>query len=260
MTDTNSSIGRLVWYDLLTTDPKAAVAFYTHVIGWTEKAWTNGYTMFLSSQGPLAGAETLPEKVAEKGAPPQWKSNVYVGDVDAAVAQTRKLGGAVYVEAKDYQVGRLAVIADPQGASLNLFKPNEPIPLHELDHQSSHPGEFVWSELLTTDRRSRLHFYSTIFGWEKLSDFDMGPMGKYLIYGCGGKTLGGMFTKPKDMPTRPSWMYYIDVADLDAAIGRATDKGARVINGPMEVPGGARIVQLTDPQGAMFSMHQAAKK
>ncbi|WP_395844225.1 VOC family protein [Cystobacter fuscus] len=51
-----------------------------------------------------------------------------------------------------------------------------------------------------------------------------------------------------------SWMYYVTVEDLDAALARATAKGARVLNGPMEVPGGQRIVQLMDPQGAAFAL------
>jgi hypothetical protein len=49
-------------------------------------------------------------------------------------------------------------------------------------------------------------------------------------------------------------MFYVTTADLDAALGRARGKGARVLNGPMEVPGGQRIVQLMDPQGAVFAL------
>jgi predicted enzyme related to lactoylglutathione lyase len=56
------------------------------------------------------------------------------------------------------------------------------------------------------------------------------------------------------------WLYYVDVVDLDAAVGRATKRGAKLMNGPMEVPGGARIAQLMDPQGAAFALHQLPKK
>ena len=58
----------------------------------------------------------------------------------------------------------------------------------------------------------------------------------------------------------PMWLYYAATSDLDAAIGRATRKGAKVMNGPMDVPGGGRIAQLMDPQGAAFALHQAPKK
>ena len=42
--------------------------------------------------------------------------------------------------------------------------------------------------------------------------------------------------------------------ELGAALARAKERGARVLNGPMEVPGGQRIVQLMDPQGAAFAL------
>ena len=56
------------------------------------------------------------------------------------------------------------------------------------------------------------------------------------------------------------WIYYTETSDLDAAIARATKKGAKVMNGPMDVPGGGRIAQFMDPQGAAFALHQAPKK
>ena len=89
---------------------------------------------------------------------------------------------------------------------------------------------------------------------------DLGPMGAYLLWGRGAAQLGGMMTMPPGMttpdgrPVPPSWMYYVVVADLDAALARATARGARVINGPMPVPGGQRVVLLLDPQGAAFAL------
>jgi predicted enzyme related to lactoylglutathione lyase len=85
-------------------------------------------------------------------------------------------------------------------------------------------------------------------------------MGTYLLWGRGGKQLGGMMTMPKEMKTPdgrtvpPSWMYYVTTLDLDLALERAKKHGARVLNGPMEVPGGQRIVQLMDAQGAAFAL------
>ncbi len=126
-------------------------------------------------------------------------------------------------------------------------------------HDLKKPGEVCWNELATTDHESAFAFYGELFGWQKISDFDMGPVGKYRIYGVGSDQLGGMFTKPKNVPMPPSWLYYFQVPDLAAAIERAKAKGAKVLNGPMEVPGGAHIVQMMDPQGAAFSLHEEPK-
>jgi predicted enzyme related to lactoylglutathione lyase len=254
---TNTNAGRFIWYDLLASDPTAAASFYEHVVGWKSKPWKQGYTMFSGAEGngPNAGTARLPEQASKMGAQPHWTANVCVDDVDATIASVRKLGGNVLMEASDFpEVGRLAGIADPQGASIHVFKPTQTMQLPD----ATKPGEFTWGELVTTDHESAFRFYSTIFGWQKRRDFDMGPQGKYLIYGTSERDLGGMFTKSKDMPMPPAWLYYIQVAKLGAAIDRAKSKGARLLSGPTEVPGGAHIAQLMDPQGAAFALHENA--
>ncbi len=245
----NTNRGRLVWYELLTSDPKGAIAFYSEVIGWKTQPFDHDYTMWTGSQGPLGGVALLPEQAKQIGAPPYWQANFIVEDVDATVAQVKELGGKVYVVETVPNVGRLAVIADPQGGVIAIVAPNEDMAAHDLAKN----GEFSWHELYTTDYEAAFRFYQAIAGWEKLGELDMGPAGKYLLWGRNGKQLGGMMNKPaKEMPT--GWMYYVTASDLDAALARAKTKGAKVLNGPMEVPGGQRIVQLADPQGAMFAL------
>jgi uncharacterized protein len=254
---TNTNIGRFVWYELLTTDPKAAITFYSDVVGWKNQPFEGSdYTMWVGSQGPLGGVTLLPETAKQMGAPPYWQANVEVANVDETVAKVKQLGGQVYVTEDVPNVGRFAVIADPQGAVIAVFTPASDMKSHDV----AQPGEFSWHELYTTDHEAAFSFYQQIAGWERLGEFDMGAMGKYLLWGRGGKQLGGMMTKPKDMKTPdgrdvpPSWMFYVTTGDLDAALERAKTGGARVLNGPMDVPGGQRIVQLMDPQGAAFAL------
>jgi uncharacterized protein len=251
----NASKGQFVWYEHLTKDPKAAVGFYSDVVGWKTQPFGDGadYVMWVGSQGPLGGLYQLPAEAAQMGAPPSWMGNVMVDDVDATAALAKKLGGKVFKEPADIPtVGRFAVIGDPQGAAIAVFKPNGEMALHD----SSKQGEFCWNELMTSDSAAAFKFYSELFGWKILQEMDMGPVGTYRIYGIGEKQLGGMMTTPKGAPMPPMWIYYVETSDLDAAIGRATKKGAKIMNGPMDVPGGGRIAQLTDPQGAVFALHQ----
>jgi len=249
----NPNTGRFVWYELLTTDPKAATAFYSEVIGWKTQPFEEapGYTMWVASQGPLGGVIALPEAAKKMGAPPHWTAHVEVENVDSAVAKAKELGGKAYVEPMDIQkVGRFAVIGDPQGASISIFKPTGDMQSHDITKN----GEFSWHELMTTDYAGAFAFYNAMFGWERLSEFDMGPMGTYLLWGRDGKQLGGMMNKPKEMQMPPSWLYYVTTDDLDAALERAKKRNVKILNGPMEVPGGQRIVQLMDPQGAAFAL------
>jgi uncharacterized protein len=248
--------GLFVWYEDLAKDPKAAIAFYSDVLGWKTQPFSEGggdYTMWVGSQGPLGGVMKLPEEATKMGAPPHWMAHVEVEDVDATAALAKKLGGKIHKEPTDIPtVGRFAVLADPQGASISVFKPNKAMEPHD----PSKEGEFCWNELLTSDSVAAFEFYSKLFGWKILEEMDMGPMGKYRIFGVGEKRLGGMMTAPNGGPMPPTWLYYAATNDLDGALKRATKKGAKVLNGPMDVPGGGRIVQLMDPQGAAFALHQ----
>ena len=257
MTDTNT--GRFVWYELMTTDPKAAVAFYGEVVGWKTQLWEDGgYTMWVSSQGPIGGVMTLPEEAKKMGAPPHWMAHVEVADVDKTVARVRELGGKVYVEPENIpKIGRFSVIADPQGAILSVYKPEQSMAGHDREKH----GEVCWHELMTSDQPAALTFYADIFGWETKLEHDMGPMGTYVLYGRKGhqEQLGGMMTKPAGAPMPTAFLYYVEVDDLKGAVARAEKMGAKVLNGPMEVPGGAHIAQLMDPQGAAFALHESLK-
>jgi len=259
MTNKNTNNGYFVWYEHMTKDPRAAIAFYTDVVGWTTQPFAENshYTMWVGSQGPLGGVMELPVEAAKMGAKPSWMSHVQVENIDAAVTLAKKLGGRIYKEPTDIPtVGRFAVIADLQGAVIMIFTPNNAMTLHDTSKQ----GEFCWNELMTSDSGAAFEFYSQLFGWKILQEMDMGSMGVYRIFGVGDKRLGGMMTTPKGAPMPPMWLYYTEVPDLDGAVGRATKKGATVMNGPMDVPGGGRIAQLMDPQGAAFALHQAPKK
>jgi predicted enzyme related to lactoylglutathione lyase len=257
---TTESNGHFVWYELMVPDPGAAAAFYGDVVGWKTQPFAETgepYTMWVSSQGPLGGTVKLDDEMKKRGVPPHWMAHVNVDDVDTTVAEAKKRGANVLVAPRDIPtVGRFSVFADAQGAVLSVFKPLKPMQRHD----SSKLGEFTWNELLATDSEAALRFYGELFAWTKVREHDMGPEGKYLIYGLGSAPFGGMFTKPRQVPGPAFWMFYVEVDDLDGAVARATKRGGKVLHGPMEVPGGARTVQLSDPQGAAFALHESVKK
>jgi predicted enzyme related to lactoylglutathione lyase len=86
----------------------------------------------------------------------------------------------------------------------------------------------------------------------------MGDGWMYDMFGYGGAPQGAVYTKPPDMPGPPAWVYYVRVEDLDGKVEKVKEHGGQVIHGPMEVPGGDRIAICTDPQGAVFAMHERA--
>jgi uncharacterized protein len=244
-----------VWYELMTTDAAAATSFYTSVIGWqAADSGMPGMAYTLLSAGPtmVAGLMNLPPEACAAGAQPGWMGYVAVNDVDAMAARVQQAGGAVHRPAEDIPgVGRFAVVADPHGAVFCLFKgePDEAPPQPAADT----PGLMGWHELYAGDLASAWAFYSSLFGWSKDEAIDMGEMGTYQLFGAGGTSIGGMMTRPPQVPV-PCWLYYVNVPAIDAAAARVTAGGGQVVNGPMQVPGGSWIVNCMDPQGAMFAM------
>lgn len=253
--------GRFCWYELLTSDPKGATDFYTKVVGWGTERWEGGampYTMWTTGRGPLGGLLELPDEVKKAGAPPHWLAYVAVPDVDATVKEATRLGARILKEPTDIaNVGRFAVVADPQGAVFAVFKSATETPGHDGPPEM---GEISWHELATTDHQGAWSFYEKLFGWEKTEAMDMGEMGIYQMYGRKGVLLGGMFNKPEEMPGPPAWLCYAKVEDVHQTVEKVKQNGGEVLNGPMEVPGGDWIAQCLDPQGAAFAVHSSAKK
>jgi predicted enzyme related to lactoylglutathione lyase len=254
-----SSARPFVWYELMTSDMDAAERFYRSVVGWDAQAWGGPdarYTILNAGGKPAAGLMTIPEEARQGGARPAWIGYIYAPDVDAATERLRAAGGHVHRAPADIpEVGRFAVVSDPQGAMFMLFAPsggdNAPTP-------PMTPGHVGWHELYAADGPSAFDFYAAQFGWTVDHDMDMGPMGVYRLFATGGLATGGMMTKPPEVPV-PMWLFYFVVPALDAASARVTEGGGQIINGPMEVPGGAWIVQCLDPQGAMFALVAAVR-
>jgi uncharacterized protein len=244
--------GCFVWYELLTTDVAAARAFYGDVVGWgAQDAATPRlpYTLLMAGQAPVGGLMELPEEGRRMGATPRWVGYVAVDDVDAAAGRLKRLGGTVYVPPTDSNIGRIAVIADPQTATLAMVaglkharQPAEP----------DAPLQVGWHELLAADWKKAFAFYHELFGWQP-RDAEPGPMESYQLFAAGGRTIGGMFTKLARAPF-PFWLYYFNVADLAVALGRVKAGGGRVVQGPNALPDDNWIARCIDPQGAMFAL------
>jgi predicted enzyme related to lactoylglutathione lyase len=264
-TGTNTGTrGRFVWHELVTTDPEAAQEFYKGVVGWTTSDMEGGdidYSFWWAGDNMVGGVMELPPEAAAMHSPPSWLAYTEVPDCDASVAQAEKLGAKVLMPAKTVpQAGRFAVLQDPQGAVFAVITSEMP-PAPENDPA---PKEFSWHELTTTDQPAAISFYEQLFGWEKKSEFDMGDMGPYYMFGRDRFTYGGMMRKQGNAPAPgtgaavPSsyWLHYVRVEDsADAAAERATKAGATIMVPPMEVPGGDRIAVFSDPQGAAFAVH-----
>jgi predicted enzyme related to lactoylglutathione lyase len=242
-----------IWYELITSDADAAAEFYGKVIGWSvQTSPFPGYRFWNMGSTGIGGLLAIGPEAAAKGMRPAWFGYVAVADVDATVAAFVAAGGAVHMPAEDLpNVGRIAMVADPQGAVIYVMKPAGEGVSHAF--APGQPGHGGWHELHTTDGAAAVDFYTAQFGWQKTGAFDMGPMGQYHLLNLGsGEQAIGMMTDA-NFP-RPAWAYYINGEDITAAQARAIAAGGTVLFGPMEVPGGQWVINAMDPQGAAFSL------
>lgn len=241
--------GRFVWHDLITKDAAKAQAFYQAMFDWHIEArpMPGGvYRMISLSAGPMGG-------IVEQNNVPMshWMPYLAVDDVDATARQFTARGGSVRVPPTDMPgTGRFAVVADPQGAFLSIFRGLPASP--GMDPDVAVPGRVCWNELLTTDADAAPAFYRAVFGWSD-EPKDMGPMGTYHVMKLGDKQVGGMMKNPQN--GAPScWLAYFFVEDLAAATQKAKGLGATVLvaNAPIEGIGGFSL--LVDPVGAVIAL------
>ena len=256
--------GTFFWYELITSNQDAALDFYKKVVGWTAADFPHAeggfrYTILSAGDQGVGGVMEINDDMKANGAQPGWLGVIYVPDADDAVKRITQAGGIVHKGPADIPtVGRFAVVADPGGA---IFEVLAPLPQDKpmAPPEPGTAGTIGWHELYSSSGQEKAFaFYSGLYGWKTETEMDMGPMGKYRIFGKDGVQLGGMMDKPENVPVS-AWTFYINVDALDAAVERVKANGGEVLMGPMEVPGGSWIIQGKDPQGAHFALVSAKR-
>lgn len=254
-----NAVGDFIWYELMTTDAEGAKAFYDSVVGWTIGEGSpefSGYRMINAPGGGHSGG-VLPitAEMQQHGARPMWLGYLNVDDVDEKVREIEAAGGKTWMAATDIpNVGRIALVTDPQAAPFYVMKPIPPAdnPDAASDVFSEKPGHCGWNELQTLDVEAARSFYADQFGWRTDEFMSMGEMGEYRFIDHHGVRLGAMFDARNGLP--PHFRFYFRVPSVSAAKERAEQIGGTIHIGPHEVPTGEWIVIGSDPQGAEFAL------
>ena len=248
--------GEFIWYELMTRDADKAAAFYGAVVGWQVGEAAPGgvdYRMIVAPDGNAGGMLQLDAAMQAAGASPTWLAYFGVDNVDASVADIVGAGGKVLVPAWDAPgVGRIAMVTDPQGIPFYVMRGATKGATSTV-YQRRGMGHVGWNELLAPDAEAALGFYHRHFGLTRTGGMPMGDMGEYsFIAHDGSEPVGAIMRTPPG--AKPGWSFYFRVNDVDAAMGRVEAAGGTVVNGPMDVPGGERVLQAIDPDGAMFGL------
>jgi hypothetical protein len=246
--------GLFFWHDHRSSNPEAAKAFYTALLGWNIKTYPMGdfsYEMVDVESVPFGGVVGL--MPGEEGTPAHWATYLGTPDVDTTTAAVAENGGEVKVPPMDIPtVGRFSVVTDPTGAYVMPMTVLEPSQVDLTKTEAV--GAPSWNELYTSDVDAAVAFYTKLFG-HGVQVAPMEGMPPYTMLTVNDIPVAGIFPKPQEMPMS-AWGVYFRVADADAAAAKIVELGGQVIMPPMDVPMAGRIASAIDSTGAYFSIRQ----
>jgi len=116
---------------------------------------------------------------------------------------------------------------------------------------------FVHVEISSRELERAKQFYARAFNWkyqETMPNYALIDAGlKPGEYGCAG----GLMSVPQGMPG-PAVTVYVQVDDVDAALGRVAAAGGQVLGQKMEVPGYGWFAPFRDPDGNFLCVWKPA--
>jgi uncharacterized protein len=244
--------GTFSWADVTTTDQDAAKRFYSGLFGWEADDRPVGdgvyYSMMELGGHDVAAISPQPQQQREAGVPPMWNNYLTVESADETADRASQLGATVHAPPFDVMdVGRMAVIQDPQGAFFMAWEPRTNIGAQLVNA----PGALSWNELASPDPTGSADFYGSLFGWTT-SELEGSPT-PYLIVMNGERSNGGI-RELGDEPAPPHWMPYFGIDDIESGLARAGELGGTVLAGPIDI-GIAKTGVIRDPQGAVFAVY-----
>ena len=117
------------------------------------------------------------------------------------------------------------------------------------------PGVFAWNEIVTRNKEDSMGFYAKLFGWTT-DTMEMPGGATYTMFKQGERPVAGCVEPPPDAAEAPEmWLSYINVEDLDAAVSKAKDLGAKICKERVDLPIGSFAI-VNDPNGATFALWQ----
>lgn len=241
--------GKVVWHDLLTTDPKAAKYFYSKLFGWEFRDQDLGrglnYTL-IEHEGRVIGGLVDARGIKAAANVSRWIPVLSISEMDAAIAAVRAGGGDVLQPPINIpQRGTVAVIADPLGAILTLLEPLNGDPVDRV----AKPGDWLWNEIWSSDPQATMAFYQSLV--PEYSVEHVGETDGYYYFRSSGAPRVGVMQKPVDRMV-DTWMGYVRVSNPAETGSDAKQLGGEVLMPARENPRGGEVAILNDPSGAGF--------
>lgn len=248
------TLGKFVWREVFTRDTEAAKRFYSQLFGWTWEDRPMGedfvYTLFKNGDAQICGMMNLDELPGDSSQiPPHWASYVSVESVDETVETAVAEGATVLSECHDIpEVGRFAVMQDPQGAVFHLMH------FFKGDGEDTPPGlhDFCWENLTTHEPARAKAFYEKVIGW------GTEPMGEGTTVFTrlkNGEPCGLASMGPAG-DGHPAWTPFVNVASIVETTAKVRALGGQVFVERTEIPEVGAFGVIQDPTGAVLFLFE----
>lgn len=243
--------GKVVWRDLATPDPQAAISFYKNVFGWTFTKTEPGdrpYWLIKNNGKTIGGLFELNDEHKKEGA--EWICSISVPSVKDALRTAGSNGGRMIIGETDLPGrGKLALMNDDQKAPAILLHSSsgDPLPVNNIKNQ------WLWSELWSNDVQQSENYYKALINGtiDKTKDDSR----DYIVIESNGQKCMGIIKNPVEN-VRSHWMQYILVDDVNAVFEKAKTAGAKVLIAPSEDIRKGTVAVLIDPTGAPFAIQK----
>lgn len=239
--------GQFAWHDLVSTDVAVSRGFYQELFHWTfVGSGVDGYE-WIEYQGQTIGGLLDATKLEQIPRQSIWLNGLVVDDLDAAAGRVIQAGGQILKETQRVpKRGGFAVVADREGALLQLVADN---PLAASPSEPS-IGNWLWTELLSSDAPTSAPFYEAVLGVESASVSDT-----YVLLMAGDVPQSGIVTSPFD-ETASVWVPFVRVEDPAVMAERVAQLGGRVVLAPSEDLRGGSLALVLDPGGAPLALQR----
>lgn len=246
--------GKVVWADVLSTEPNTTARFYGALFGWTSRTLagdTGKYTVLSNSAGPVVGVARGPDRKDGRPAS-RWVSYFSSRNLNTAQSAIANAGGEVLAGPMSVpQRGSQIIAMDVEGALFGLMDASAGDP---ADGEVAEGGLF-WANLFSDAPADAASFYRPVAGLSARSS-----SGSSYVLAASGADRASI--SPIDVKTSvtPTWVPFFSVVSIERKLKIAQRLGAKLVVELRTLSNGSRLAVLADPLGGVFALVEFNEK
>ena len=247
--------GKFIWADLFTSEPTIAATFYCSLLGWTAapvEQNEKSYIVLSSGNHPVAGI--VLRAPTAKGRAGVWVGYISVVDASLTLARVGPAGGKERAPTRHFpNRGTQAIFSDNEGSVVGILQSTSGDPIDD----EPDPGEWNWFQLFSKKPAISAEFYRRVVSYEVNTDARIKKeKGEHLTLSKSDSARAGIAPLPDSPDSRPGWLGFLRVADIEATVAKAVALGGKILVAPRPAALGSRSAVISDPTGGEVGLVQ----